>query len=341
MNGRPLICALALALSGCVVIDLSASGGRPDPVRVGQPLTYTITVEAISADTGIVLTDMPPAGAVLVSVSTSQGTCNGAAPVVCNLGALGTVGRATVTIGVVPTATGKITNTASVRSDGGCGGEAEDEHPCTASFVTEVDDCTSDAECADGDVCTADTCDRAMHLCAHPRIATAVSDPRLRIGGLDSPPGDDRLVFRGALALPAPITPPLDPVANGVRFLVRTRAGGVVVDANIAPGRFDPRARVGWKVDRRVRPTRWTHVDRTASPPGGIVKVQIRNRSSRAPGLIGVALRGRKGSYPVGSADPSLEAEVVLNPTQGQCGRAVFLAPSCRFTSRASIVECK
>jgi len=38
---------------------------------------------------------------------------------------------------------------------------------------------------------------------------------------------------------------------------------------------------------------------------------------------------------------PRQEAEVVLNPTQGQCGRAVFLAPSCRFTSRASIVECK
>ena len=113
-------------------------------------------------------------------------------------------------------------------------------------------------------------------------------------------------------------------MANGVRFLVRTRAGGVVADANIAPGRFDPRARVGWKVDRRVRPTRWTHVDRTASPPGGIVKVQIRNRASRAPGLIGVALRGRKGSYPLSSTDPSLEAEVVLNPAAGQCGGVVF-----------------
>ena len=82
-------------------------------------------------------------------------------------------------------------------------------------------------------------------------------------------------------------------------------------------------------------------MDRTASPPGGIVKVQIRNRSSRAPGLIGVALRGRKGSYPLSSTDPSLDAEVVLNPTQGQCGRAVFLAPSCRFSSRASVLECR
>src|SRR5438874_757072 len=191
MSGRQLMCAVSLALSGCVVIDASESGGRADPVRVGRPLTYTITV----------------------------------------------------------------------------------------------------------DVSTADTCDPATHLCAHASAITVMSHPTLRIRGLDTPPGDDRLAFRGALALPAPITPALDPVANGVRFLVRTRAGGVVADANIAPGRFDPRARVGWKVDRRVRPTRWTHVDRTASPPGGIVKVQIRNRASRAPGLIGVALRGRKGSY--------------------------------------------
>ena len=340
MSSRWLAGAVALALSGCVVIDASDSGGRPDPVRVGQPLTYTIAVEAISADTGVVLTDMPPAEAAPVSASASQGTCSGAAPFVCNLGALATGSRATVTIVVVPTVPGKITNTASVTSDAGCGGE-EDDRPCMASFVTEVDDCTRDAECADGDVCTADTCDAATHLCAHARVITAMSDPRLRIGGLDSPPGDDRLAFRGALALPAPITPPLDPVATGVRFLVRTRAGGVVVDADIAPGRFDPRARVGWKVDRRVRPRRWTHVDRSASPAGGIVRLQIRDRSSRTPGLVGLVLRARKGSYPVSSTDPSLDAEVVLNPTQGQCGRAVFLAPSCRFSSRASVLECR
>src|SRR5438128_7860121 len=126
MSGRRLMCAVSLALSGCVVINASESGGRPDPVRLGQPLTYTITVEAVTADTGIVLTDMPPAGAAPVSASASQGTCSGVAPVVCNLGALGLGSRATVTIVVVPTATGKITNTASLRSDMGCGGEEED-----------------------------------------------------------------------------------------------------------------------------------------------------------------------------------------------------------------------
>jgi len=80
MNGRQLACALSLAFSGCVVINASESGGRPDPVRLGQPLTYTITVEAVTADTGIVLTDMPPAGAAPVSASASQGTCSGARP---------------------------------------------------------------------------------------------------------------------------------------------------------------------------------------------------------------------------------------------------------------------
>jgi len=342
MSSRPLLCALSLALSGCVVIDNSESGGRPDPVRVGQPVTYTITVQAVSADTGVVLTDMPPAGTTLVSVSASQGTCTGAAPVVCSLGVLATSSRATVTVVVVPTATGKITNTASVKSDGGCGGEGEgDEHPCTASFETEVDDCTSDAACADGDACTTDTCDLATHLCSHPRIVTPMSDPVLRIAGLRSPPGDDRLAFRGAFALPAPITPPLDPVANGLRFVVRTRTRETVVEADVAPGRFDPRTQAGWRVDRRARPTRWTHVDRSASPPAGIVKVEIRDRSSRTRGLVGIVLRGRRGAYGVGSADPLLDAEVVLNPTAGQCAEAAFGAPHCRFSSRADVVACR
>ena len=341
-GGRPLVCALALALPGCVVINNSESGGHPDPVRVGQPVTYTITVQAVSADTGVVLTDMPPAGTTFVSASASQGTCSGAAPVICSLGALGTSSRATVTVVVVARATGKITNTATVSSDGGCGGEGEDgEQPCTASFETEVDDCTSDAACADGDPCTADTCDRATHLCSHPRIVTAMSDAVLRIAGLGSPPGDDRLAFRGAFALPAPITPPLDPVANGLRFVVRTRTGETVVEADVAPGRFDPRTQAGWKVDRPARPTRWTHVDHSAAPPAGIVRVQIRDRSSRARGLVGIVLRGRRGAYAVGSTDPLLDAEVVLNPTAGQCGEAAFRAPRCRFSSRANIVACR
>ena len=80
--------ALCLGLPGCVVIDASQSGGRPDPVRLGQPVTYTIALRTLNADTGIVLTDVPPAGATLVSATASQGTCTGAAPVVCSIGAI-------------------------------------------------------------------------------------------------------------------------------------------------------------------------------------------------------------------------------------------------------------
>src|SRR5437763_15025012 len=153
MSSRWLAGVVALALSGCVVIDASDSGGRPDPVRVGQPLTYTIAVEAISADTGVVLTDMPPAEAAPVSASASQGTCSRAAPVGCNLGALATGSRATVTIVVVPTVPGKITNPASVTSDAGCGG-AEEHRPRLAPFATAADARARDAEGAAGDART-------------------------------------------------------------------------------------------------------------------------------------------------------------------------------------------
>jgi len=326
--------ALCLGLPGCVVIDASQSGGRPDPVRLGQPVTYTIALRTLNADTGIVLTDVPPAGATLVSATASQGTCTGAAPVVCSIGALDANVQATVTIVVVPQATGRVTNTATLRSDGGCGegDEEEDTRGCMLALVTEVDDCASDTACADDDACTADRCDVATHLCSHTRTVTAMSRPVLRIAGLGTPPGDDRLVFRGALMLPAPLI--VDPVANGIRFVVRTAAGATVTAAEVGPGPFEAHARKGWK---SPRPGRWSYVDRTPSPPAGIVRVQIRARSS---GGVRVVVTGRRGAYGLGTSDPSLEAELVLDPTRGPCGGVAFPTSSCRFHSRASVVEC-
>jgi len=326
--------ALCLGLPGCVVIDASQSGGRPDPVRLGQPVTYTIALRTLNADTGIVLTDVPPAGATLVSATASQGTCTGAAPVVCSIGALDANVQATVTIVVVPQAIGRVTNTATLRSDGGCGegDEEEDTRGCMLALVTEVDDCASDAACADEDACTTDRCDLATHLCSHARTVTAMSRPVLRIAGLGTPPGDDRLLFRGALTVPTSLI--VDPLTTGIRFVVRTGSGATVAAADVAPGPFDARAGKGWK---RRRPGRWSYVDRTASPPAGIAGVQVRAGSS---GRVSVVLKGRRGSYGLGTSDPSLDAELVLDPTRGPCGGTAFPASSCRFHSRARVVEC-
>ena len=90
----------------------------PDPVHLGQNLTYTIVVAngGPSTATGVKLIDALPKNAGYGSVSTSQGTCSikpAKARVTCNLGSVASGASVTVTIVVKPTSKGTITNTAT------------------------------------------------------------------------------------------------------------------------------------------------------------------------------------------------------------------------------------
>ena len=96
--------------------------GTPNPVMVGEVLTYTLTVtnNGPSDATGVMLTDNLPASVTFVSVDSSQGSCSEAALVVnCDLGTILTGEDATVTIEVVPNEIGTLNNQASVISDVG------------------------------------------------------------------------------------------------------------------------------------------------------------------------------------------------------------------------------
>jgi len=91
----------------------------PDPVAVGSTLTYTVSVtnNGPADATGVTLTDTLPAGVTFVSATPSQGSCtHSGGTVTCPLGTLANGAMASVTITVTPTATGILTNTASVTS---------------------------------------------------------------------------------------------------------------------------------------------------------------------------------------------------------------------------------
>ncbi|HEY3129920.1 MAG TPA: DUF11 domain-containing protein, partial [Acidobacteriota bacterium] len=101
--------------------DLSVNkSAAPNPVIVGNNLTYTVTVtnNGPSAATAVALTDSLPAGVTFVSANATQGSCaQSGGSLNCNLGTLANNAVATVTIIVTPAAAGTITNTAGVRGN--------------------------------------------------------------------------------------------------------------------------------------------------------------------------------------------------------------------------------
>jgi uncharacterized repeat protein (TIGR01451 family) len=92
----------------------------PRPATVGQPLTYTLTARNLSGveATNVVVTNRIPLRSTLVSATTSQGSCSGTSAVTCALGTLAAGATAQITVVVQPTASGYVTNRASVKSDG-------------------------------------------------------------------------------------------------------------------------------------------------------------------------------------------------------------------------------
>jgi uncharacterized repeat protein (TIGR01451 family) len=83
----------------------------------GSTLTYTITAHnnGPASATNVTVVDDLPNGLQFVSATPSQGTCNAADPISCNLGTLANGATATVTVlAKVTASTGTIVNTASV-----------------------------------------------------------------------------------------------------------------------------------------------------------------------------------------------------------------------------------
>ncbi len=92
----------------------------PDPVTVGRPITFQITVtnHGPSTASGVTLTDTLPSGMAFGTATppSGQGTCSGTSQVICNLGDLANGANAVVTLLVTPTVTGLHTNTVSVNA---------------------------------------------------------------------------------------------------------------------------------------------------------------------------------------------------------------------------------
>ena len=189
----------SLANKDDVVFDIDlklAKSDSPDPVTVGGLLTYTLTVTNATPGTGqatnvVVVDTLPPS---VSFVNASPGCTHLAGVVTCMIGTMANGTTTAVTITVIPTVAGTITNTAAVTSDGdeiapldnvdsepttvnamppACGngnvdpGEACDDGNQTPNDGCELDckksdgqSCTDDGQCASG-ICDNGTCEPA------------------------------------------------------------------------------------------------------------------------------------------------------------------------------------
>jgi uncharacterized repeat protein (TIGR01451 family) len=130
----------ALAAAQSAPAPLTVTKSAPSTVTVGGSLTYTITIAdpTTVASPTTVLTDVLPAGATFVSVSTGQGSCTlSGGTLTCQLGTLNG-GAAPVTITVAETATsvGTLSNFAS--ATGSPRGDGTFEFAGTSPTVTTV-----------------------------------------------------------------------------------------------------------------------------------------------------------------------------------------------------------
>jgi len=75
--------------------------------------------------------------------------------------------------------------------------------------------------------------------------------PKITIVKLLTPPGDDKLKFKGSITIPPQGgDPALDPVSEGARAMIVDSTGTVVLDVTIPPGAYQT-ANTHFVVDRR------------------------------------------------------------------------------------------
>jgi uncharacterized repeat protein (TIGR01451 family) len=125
----PLLCSGPDAVLG--------GSDSPDPVTVGNALTYQFVVNNIGVvtATNVVFTDVLDADTDYASSSTTQGSCSEAAGVVtCTLNDINPGAAVTVTVVVTPTAAGSVTTSAEVAID-----EVEDTNNNSIDIDTTVE----------------------------------------------------------------------------------------------------------------------------------------------------------------------------------------------------------
>jgi len=172
-----------------------------------------------------------------------------------------------------------------------------------------------------------DACDPCTNI-----APTTTATPKLTMTKLLPPPGASRVKFKGTTS-GVPTSPSINPVANGVRFVVTDVSPRATLLDAVIPGGS------AWVSNGK---SLWLYRNKTA-PVAGISKIVLK---SSVPGQFKFVVTGRNGSYlaPTGT---TVIADLVLDPplaVNGQCGEAIYqasTAQTCRVLGGGAELLCK
>jgi uncharacterized repeat protein (TIGR01451 family)/CSLREA domain-containing protein len=121
---RPTACDSGAYQTAVAALSITSTG--PASATISTPITYTLTVtnNGPGAALGVGVSDTLPANTTYFGSTSSQGSCVGTTTITCSLGTIdstqtGTSHTATITITVIPTAAGSLSNSATVASTNG------------------------------------------------------------------------------------------------------------------------------------------------------------------------------------------------------------------------------
>ena len=191
------------------------------------------------------------------------------------------------------------------------------------------------AQCADGDgdgLCDAvDPCTNVEGITVRKPF---LRQRKVQVAGDQS----TRFFFVGTLTVPT--DPPIDPMSNGIRLVVRNPAedplGTVTIDVTLPPGAFDSVTDRGWSVS-----SSGTYLYRDEHGMyAHILRALVKPLDS---GELKISVFGQNGSYPLPHLPPegTIVATVVVDSpvaTTGQCGEVVLT--DCRYRNQGDKLLC-
>lgn len=165
-----------------------------------------------------------------------------------------------------------------------------------------------------------------------------------RIRKFHYPFGEQRLKVQGTLEVPA--TPPLDPVARGLRVIATDALEQIVFDVTVPPGAWNPLTRRGWTSSGMTgtgAATRWSFAD-GGDGVVGVDKAYVRlGDASPSSMTLRVLAESRGNSFAIAPELPVRVTVVIDTPVarEGQCGEMELTWDHCRLRNRGHKLSCR